>query len=473
MHRLGRRGSHTPFATSSFGPVLDNAEDGFSSAYPILSSRDTSSSSSSSPKPNNKLVAFAGIVVLLLLVVAGAVGVWFWYRRRSPKAKKRQWAEKYALQKPQTVARREPTTHRSGIPAGWESPGLASASASVLSFHQTTPSSSSFALPYSYPRPPQQYAISARNSPLSVTSSLPPPDTPLPPSPAHIQERLPNRAPTPPPVLPPLLITPNPFATPVPSPLPSPSLPPESPLPPTPNTPSRNAKGKSKRVSDGSILTLGATINKGRGYGWSSNVLGHSRRDSTSADSDSESEMPSLVGLHPFSTAAPVLDDDDEDIAIAGGSPSRPPEASASTSRAPSTKSTKSQRTKRFAPALTEKAALAALQRARDEAEEQHGQILNEFGPTLNEKDALAAMYRARDEAVEQYGDDDNKGDEGGWNNRPRSAAPSYREKDPAEVHRLARQQQKRFLEKAREARQDREDGAGDEKGPEPPLYEP
>ncbi|KAJ7063934.1 hypothetical protein C8F01DRAFT_37786 [Mycena amicta] len=378
------------------------------------SSPARSSNSLLSPAAQNRrtLIVAIGCAGAVLLLVCACI-VAFLYRRHAKVARKREWARKYALQKPQSALRR-------GGGRG-------------LDPAETRPPSPVVPAWQGYPKPPQQYALARTHTPTSSTAfrddswSLPEPCiTPsASPPPQHIGDSfsipLIKTERTPPSPAPSTLLSPpatsNPFASLPPSPSPSPS--PYTYLAPsTPGTPwsitKSEPESESRRLSDSS---LGSTASLGYGHGWTG---------------------PSLVGIHPFSAMAGEEEEEEEeerDVHMPLPSETAVASSSASSSRDTSTGTT----TSKSRP---------------------HTRTRTTFTPALNEKAALAALERTREEAEGQQGEGEN-------GVRPMSAAPAYREKDAAQA--FARQ------------RPGREDGQGSralmsvasEVTLAPPVYEP
>ncbi|KAJ7053481.1 hypothetical protein C8F01DRAFT_1375076 [Mycena amicta] len=382
----------------------------------------SSNSLPSNPNPNSTaaqnrrtLIVAIGCAGAVLLLVCACI-VAFLYRRHAKVARKREWARKYALQKP---LRR----------GGGRDPEPA----------ETRPPSPVVPAWQGYPRPPQQYALARTYTPTHTPTSstpfrddswsLPPSASPtLPPS-FSIPLTGANTMLLPPSPSPSALLTPpatsNPFASLPPSPSPSPSpytyLGTSTPLPPASpwSITKSESESESRRLSgsESSVRSLGSTV----GYGWTG---------------------PSLVGIHPFSAMAREQEEEEEeerDVHMPLPSETASASASASSSRDTST-GTSTSRSRPHARTRTR----------------------TTFTPALNEKAALAALERTREEAEGQQGEDSN-----GVVVRPMSAAPAYREKDAAQA--FARQ------------RPGREDGQGSralmsvasEVTLAPPVYEP
>ncbi|KAJ7062459.1 hypothetical protein C8F01DRAFT_99150, partial [Mycena amicta] len=128
----------------------------------------------------------------------------------------------------------------------------------------------------------------------------------------------------------------------------------------TPWSTTKSRRRSDSEASTASRYSFSSTVETTLGYGWTN----------ASASAGAGSAMPSLVGIHPFSASAGT------------SVQSVPP-------RVPK----KAVRVTAYAPALSEKAALAAIDRARDEAEEQRGGELS--APAYREKDA-AQLFGVR-----------------------------------------------------------------------------
>ncbi|KAF7304173.1 hypothetical protein MIND_00649400 [Mycena indigotica] len=294
------------------------------------------------PPPNSAvqshramLVAVACVALVLLL--GGGVSL-FWYRRHSRAARKRAWEKKYALEKPQSAMRRG-----ARVP---EPPTVVVQPPPVAI--------------QSYPQPPAQYAypnvsMQEERHPIQTRS-------PSPLSPAHIRGS--HASPTSSPISS-APLSPNHLL------LPLSPLPPTSPPPPvTPGSPWTTVK----RFSDSSHVSFSSTVEMGRGYGWSG--------------SPTSAVVPSLVGIHPFSAMANTTDEELEEEERQDTVMPLP--SSASSSRNPNNSST-------LAPALSEKAALAALERAREEAAEQQAEDAESSSGSPGRPFSAAPAYREKD----------------------------------------------------------------------------
>ncbi|KAJ7051536.1 hypothetical protein C8F01DRAFT_1174875 [Mycena amicta] len=215
---------------------------------------------------------------------------------------------------------------------------------------------------YGFPLPPSSLSVPPTPSTalLSPTTSfaIPSPSLYSPQSSQYSQFPNPHSAPLS-----------NPFSSsslsPLPPRTPAPTTPlPLTPLPPaTPGTPWSTTKSRRRSDSEASTASrysFSSTVETTLGYGWTN----------ANASAGAGSMMPSLVGIHPFSASAGT--------SVQSVPPRVPKQAVRVTA---------------YAPALSEKAALAAIDRARDEAEEQRGG--EPSAPAYREKDA-AQLFGVR-----------------------------------------------------------------------------
>ncbi|KAF7325227.1 hypothetical protein MKEN_00567000 [Mycena kentingensis (nom. inval.)] len=429
--------------------VLANAGDSPSNTASDTptASAPNASSDTAGVQHRTTVVIIGSVATLATLLLLGLAI--FWYTRRSQYAKKREWSKKYALERAPPAIRRGLRGPGDGFAVqDYDYPGPPSEHASGQAQSPTrTPTSTGYnsAFPMLMdvkpPQPPPEpyeygsgYGL-GRRGPIrdpvdayeyrqkqALADGAKPNDDRSPSTGVFSEpQRVPDTFPS---TLCALLL-PNhvpphasdPFATPVPSAPPSP----KTPLPPL-------SPPVSKRDS-----VVSSSIEMGRGHA----------RTGTSGSTPTTAGMPSLVGIHPFSVGA-----SEEDEAPQTSS-------SSSSSRARSTQ-------RGLAPALSEKAALAALQRSRDGAAEQlRGPESPAFSekaaiaalrrahgdpdayeqpqpkpqpqldsPALSEKAALAVLQRSRDEALEQQQQQASSSSSSAYPPAAIRAAPAYGEKD-------------------------------------------
>ncbi|KAF7321899.1 hypothetical protein MKEN_00712100 [Mycena kentingensis (nom. inval.)] len=184
------------------------------------------------------------------------------------------------------------------------------------------------------------------------------------------------------------LVSPSPFS-PVPM-TPAPNTPlPLTPLPPvTPGTP----WSTTKRESASSTYSFSSTVESQIGYGWTHSNTGSNAGSSSSKNAFEALAMPSLVGIHPFSAAAMELEEGPSSSSASSSRQKQPqPKTRTNTAK-------KAVRVTAFAPALSEKAALAAIERAREEAEAQ-GEDPESTAGVVDTRFSAAPAYREKDAA--------------------------------------------------------------------------